>query len=109
MGDPFIVSEGWLIKHADGAQGKRDTNSNALDVWLALLSICAVVIGAPARCGQVHVRFASSWKHRDVVKQLLRRGKGKKRFHDQGVYTVDQHAILPHSALQKDLWVTLIC
>lgn len=95
FGDSLIVLESWLIKHADGAQGQGDGDSNPLDVWLAWLSMHAIIIGVSARDGQVHVRFASSWIHRGVVKQLSRRGKRNKRFHDHGVYTVDQHAIFP--------------
>lgn len=73
MGDPLIVLECWLIKHADSAQDQGDADSNPLDVWLARLSVHAVVIGVPARCGQVHVRFASSWKHCDVCEAIEKR------------------------------------
>lgn len=93
VGDSLIVLESWLIKHADGAQGQGDSDSYPLEVWLAWLFMHATIVGVRARHGQVHVRFASSWIHRGVVKQLSRGGKRNKRFHDRGVYTVEQHAI----------------
>lgn len=107
MGDALIVLEGWLIKHADSAQDQGDGDSNPLNVWLARLCIHAIVIGVPARYGQVHVRFAGLWKHRDVVKQLLRRGRKEEGYHDQGVYSWPARH-LPHLALQKDLRMALI-
>lgn len=51
MGDSLIVLESWLIKHANGAQGQGDGDSQPLEVGLAWLPIHAIVIGVPARYG----------------------------------------------------------